>query len=332
MSAIVRIFLRHAGPWSLAILFIFSLGPAMAAKRLGPPIEELRSAPERVRIVRAEAREKQAPNVIVFSVVDRLTGDSPDEILLRTDLPAFADVQAGQKYIVAWTDLRRNRGVIGGWEQDPEGFSTVEVIGLGEATIFEDSPELVFLFGVGTPADQAAAGKQLDALLALLQREDPRSQGLAATELMLRPDLLENMSSAQAGRLQQALDTREMAPLHRDYLLRAVLEIAPELTSPWLAEQFRRVIISYGNQYDLASFVPGLVRTAARGLQQTGEPTDVALLDLLLYSNNPGVAKAALSSMDSLDRQAAVGRAQLALERGWIHAESRMAIQRYLTP
>ena len=103
------------------------------------------------------------------------------------------------------------------------------------------------------------------------------------------------------------------------------------MTTPWLAEEFRKTIILHGSQYDLGSFVPGLVRTAARGLQQTGERSDVELLNMLLYSNNPGVSEAALDAMDHIDPGNAVVKAELAIERGWIHSETRFNLQRYIS-
>jgi hypothetical protein len=312
------------------LLLLLSLQTAGAAKRLGPPIEDLQSAPDRVRIVVAEARDKTAPNGILFAINERLSGEAPEEVLLRTDEQTFADVQAGRSYIVAWTYLRGNRRVIGGWEVDPDGPSTVEVIGLGAVAVFEDTAELRFLFSPGAMEESATAGKQLDALLAQMQREDARSRGLVIAELYLRPDLTVIMGPPQVELLGQVLQDAALAPQYRDLLLQSALNLPPDLASPWLAEEFRRVIILHGTQYDLASFVPALIETAASGLQQAGAAADIDLLGMLLYANNPGVAKAALAAIDHFDPAAAAARAQQALERGWIHSETRLALQRYL--
>ena len=94
----------------------------------------------------------------------------------------------------------------------------------------------------------------------------------------------------------------------------------------------RKIIIEHGTQYDLRSFVPALVRTAARGLQQTGAPSDIGLLSNLLYSNNPGVAIAALETMDHIDPGATVVKAEQAMERGWIHSETRRELLRLSQP
>jgi len=317
--------------FALGILMLAASPPTLAAKRLGPPIEELQSAPKRVRIVVAEAREKPEAGKILFAVTGEISGKSPDELLLRTDEQTFIDVKTGQSYVVVWTDKRRGSSPGKRWETDPDGPATLQTTAVGATTVFEDTPELRFLFAPATMADDTTAGRQLDALLTQMQREDPRSRGLVITELLLRDDLTALMGPEQITIVKNVLETADLEPLHRDYLLRSALRLPSEVTAPWLAEQFRKVIILNGTQYDLASFVPALVRTAARGLQQVGEPPDIALLGTLLYSNNPGVAKAALAAMDHFGPETAAGKARQALARGWIHGETRLALEHYLT-
>ncbi len=317
--------------WLLhGLLVLVMMQPALAAKRLGPPIENLQSEPERVRIVVAEAIKKPKAPGIVFSISERLSGESPDEVLLRTDEETFADVKVGVSYVVAWSYLRRNRNVIGGWEEDPNGPFVVSLLGLGSTALFEDTPQTRFLFAPGSIDESGDRGQQLDALLAQMQREDFRSRGLMISELWLRPDLTEKMGSSEAEVLKTVLQTQSLDPQHRDFIIRSALRLPADLTSPWLGEELRKIIIEHGTQYDLTSFVPGLVRTAARGLQQAGGVADIELLSLLLYANNPGVSKAALTSMSHLDSEATVAKAQLAIERGWIHSETRVALNRYL--
>jgi hypothetical protein len=317
--------------WLLVNLLILStIQTTFAAARLGPPVGELQKYPERIRIVVARAAAKVDSSGIQFSVDERLCGEAPDEVLLRVDEDTFADVTIGSSYVLAWTYLRRNRGVIGGWEEDPAGPSVVQVMGLGATALFEDTPQIRFLFSPASQAGIEGPGRQLDALLAQMQRSDYRSRGLVITELYLRPDLTEQMNPAQVELLKEVLQTQELEAQNHDFLLRAALRLPADQTSPWLAESFRKIIILHGTQYDLASYVPGLVRTAARGLQQTGAPPDIELLSILLYSNNPGVATAALDAMNQIDAGAAVIQAEKALGRGWIHSESRRAINRYL--
>lgn len=318
--------------WSLCGLLLLAMTQsALAAKRLGPPIEDLQSEPDRIRIVIAVASKKPEFPGILFSISDQLSGEAPDEVLLRTDEETYADVVVGRSYVVAWSYLRRNRRLPAGWEKDPDGPFTVQLMGLGVTALFEDTPDTRFMFAPGAMDESGNSSEQIDALLAQLQREDFRSRGLVISELYLRPDLTEQMDKSQGEKLQAVLQTQALDPQHRDFLLRSTLRLPQNLTSPWLGEAFRKIIIEHGTQYDLSSFVPGLVRTAARGLQQTGAPSDIDLLSILLYSNNPGVSKAALAAMNHIDPEATVVKAKQAIERGWIHGETQRELNRYLS-
>ncbi len=296
-----------------------------AAARLGPPIEDMQSHPERTRIVIAEAMKKPESSKIWFSISEQLSGDSPDKVLLRTDEETFADVEVGRSYVVAWTDMRKNRRLVAGWEKHPDGPFVVSLMGMGSTALFEDSPEIRFLFA---PVSQGVE-QQIDALLAQMYREDFRSRSLVISQLYLRPDLTEKMSPSQVEALKKVLQLQELDPQHRDFIIRSAMRLSQDQTAPWLAEELRRIIIFSGTQYDLASFVPSLVRTAARGMGQAGQQTDIDLLSTLLYANNPGVSKAALDSMDQLDSKAARVKFEQAMSRDWIHKETRNYLVRY---
>lgn len=317
--------------FALLGLLIFAATPlAYAAARLGPPIEELQKNPERIRIVVATATEKPGPGKIRFSINEALSGQAPEEVVLRTDTETAGDVEVGGSYIVAWTYQRRNRGVVGGWEEDPDGPATVQILGLGTTALFVDSPELRLLFSGVKKGDAIEPSRQIDALLAQMKRNDSHGRGLAAAQLYLRPDLTKQMDAAQVDAMKKVLQGEALDPQQRDLLLRSAMSLPRDKTSPWLGEEFRRIIIENGTQYDLKTFVPSLVRTAARGLRQAGTPADVNLLSILLYANNPGVSRAALESMDHLDQRAAIASAEKAVGRDWIHMETRRILQNYL--
>jgi hypothetical protein len=302
-----------------------------AAKRLGPPIEDLQSDPERIRIVIAQATEKSKANRILFSISERLSGEAPDEVLLRTDAQSFADVVAGNSYVVAWSYKRRNRRLVEGWEVDPDGPFMVQLMGMGATALFEDTPDTRFLFAPGSIDVSGNKKQQIDALLGQMQRQDFRSRGLVISELYLRPDLIEAMQPAQADVLKRVLQKQQLDPQHRDFIYRSALRLPAGMTTPWLAEEFRKTITLHGSQYDLSSFVPGLVRTAARGLQQLGEESDIELLSTLLYSNNPGVSRAALDAMDHIDPGVTLVKAEQAIGQGGIHGDTRSDLQRYIS-
>ena len=119
----------------IGLLILVMMQSLNAAQRLGPPIEDLQSEPDRTRIVIAVASEKAKSPRILFTISERLSGEAPDEVLLRTDEETFADVEVGRSYVVAWSYMRRNRRVVGGWENDPAGPFTVQLKGLGSSAV-----------------------------------------------------------------------------------------------------------------------------------------------------------------------------------------------------
>jgi hypothetical protein len=54
-------------------------------------------------------------------------------------------------------------------------------------------------------------------------------------------------------------------------------------------------------------------------------------LDMLLYSNNPGVSKPAPTAMDPPDRGAATERAEQAMGRNCIYSETAFALRLYVS-
>lgn len=303
---------------------------ASAARPLGPPVEELLSNPMITRVVVAVAGEKSTAPNLKFTVINRLSGDSPGELILRVNENIFADLVTGEKYIIAWTDQRKIRLLREGYEKDPEGPSIVQVRGLTTHALYKDSPEIRFLFAPPEEPGSVDAGQQIDALLTQMQRDDYRSRDLVVGQLYLSPDLGAQMNHGQAEKLRNILQMVGLSAQHRDYLLQSALRLPEELRSPWLGEEYRRVIILHGTQYDLSSFVPGLVLNSAKGLRQTGAAADIELLGILLYANNPGVAKAALATMNHFDPITTVRIVEQALERGWIYRQTRHALEQYL--
>ena len=313
------------------LVFLAISQAATAARPLSPPIEELMSSPELTRMVVAVASEKAESPRIRFDVSERLLGESPDELVLRTDEDIWADVKTGQVYVLGWTDQRKVRLLREGYELDPDGPSLVKIRGLQTKALFRDSPEIRFLFSSRDTSAADADSQEIDALLGQLQRDDPRSQDLVAGQLVLKISLAGQMNGTQVGKLREILQQPGLGTQNLNFLFQTALRLPEEKQVPWLAEEFRKNIIQHGTQYDLTSYVPGLVLTSARGLGQVGEPGDADLLGILLYANNPGVAEAALKSMDKLDPEAAVAASERAIERGWISDPTRRTLERFLS-
>lgn len=307
---------------------VLLMQPVFAARPLGPPVEELLRRPETAPVVAAIASDKADPPWIKFLVSERFSGESPDQLILRVDEDTFSNVKVGESYVLAWTELRLAPLLRDGYEQDPEGASIIKIRGLETKAIFQDSIDIRFLLTSREPSGDT--GPETDALLALMLSDDPNSEDLAAAQFLLKPKLTGNINSSQVEGFQKVLDRPALGAQNRNFLLQSALRMPADLSSPWLAEEYRKVIIFNGTQYDLLSHVPGLVMNSVRGLGVVGERQDIGLLNVLLYANHPGVAEAALKSMDKFDPEATRIAAERALDRGWIIKTTRLTLDRYL--
>ena len=98
-----------------------------------------------------------------------------------------------------------------------------------------------------------------------------------------------------------------------------------------LARYSREVLDAHGARLELTSYDPLLVLTAARALGPVGSVEDLPRLDKHLYSNNTGVPKAVLPSMDTIDPEATAEAARLALTDEDLNPETRRVLDRYLS-
>jgi HEAT repeat protein len=67
-----------------------------------------------------------------------------------------------------------------------------------------------------------------------------------------------------------------------------------------------------------------------RAVGELGGPSDAPLLAGQFESNNPGVAKAALSALEGLEPDLAARKAREVLGRPELHASTRQAMEAYL--
>jgi hypothetical protein len=138
-------------------------------------------------------------------------------------------------------------------------------------------------------------------LLAQMARPDSRSRSLVILELYLRPELQALVSESDEKIIRDAIADRGLHAELKSFLLEAALKFPRPDKATWLAAAYRDVIATSGVQFDLTTHVPELVDTAVKGLRVVGERSDAQRLAPLLLSNAPGVATAALETMDVLD-------------------------------
>ena len=243
----------------------------------------------------------------------------------------YGDVEAGETYVVAFSNVRRNFRFRELHEVDPEGFRVLNLLGGGPA-LFEDTAGVRLLFANRDTEKPPAPKALLAAAVATLSSDDPRTRAFAALELRHRPEWLALMSSADARAVRATIADTGVAPEVRHYLLETARELPAGLTGSWLVKEGRSILRSVDPQLDLTSSFPLLAINAIGVVEEGGGKADGAVVSPFLGSNNPGVVKAALKALDRLDPALARQRAGKVLERGGLHAESRRVLGEYLEP
>jgi hypothetical protein len=277
----------------------FAHAPARGEEPLQPPLTELTGSHHYVLVGKAESRDGE--NGIVFRREEDLFAESEPVVTVRMDAETRADVQLGETYIVAYTTITNDPRVREHKYLDPEGPKLLDVRGLGTPALFAPTPELRFLFQTAREEEQPTDRAVLDALLAQMARPDPHGRSLVILELYLRPQLQEMISTPDEKIVRSTIADPALDTELRSFLLEAALKFQTPDKATWLAAAYRDVIASSGVHFDLTTHVPELVGTAVKGLRIVGEPGDAQRLAPLLRSNAPGVAIAALETMDAFD-------------------------------
>lgn len=296
------------------------------AAKLRPPSVYL-TGQENIAIV-AEARERIEDDRILFRRLESLHGDSTEEIEVRMGKQGPADVELGGTYILGYTLLQRLPQF---YAPDPQGARVVAVPAVGPA-LLENTPELRSLLKARGRPREPGGRDVLEVILSQVQRSDLTSRRFVLAELVLRPDLLDSLTDPDLAILRTTLESGQLDPLSHDYLLRALRPLGRSDVLPWLARACRAVLHTYPTDLDLASYVPSLVKLAAQMLGEQGAASDVPLLNKHLYSNNPGVGKAALKAMTILDENQTRIVARKALEKGDLQPDVDRALRRLLEP
>lgn len=298
-----------------------------AASRFEPPTLMMMSRDNQVAV--AVAEQSPEDGKVLFRRVEVLHGDMPQTVLARIDRLTADSLTRGQRYIIAYTELRRNPLDRETRELDPAGPRVVELPAVGSAVI-EDSPEMRMLF-------EAAAGRQtrlgrgyLEPLLALLMHGDDRTCRFVIAEFYLRPELLDHLKNKDMPVIRDAIASSANDPESRAFLLEASLSFPSSVRGPWLGDAARTIVTSASTELDLGSTYPLLVRNALQVLGSMGTLADVPEMSRHFASNSPGVAKAGLAALELIDPDAAASRARELLARGDLQPSVRQAMERFL--
>ncbi len=289
------------------IIFVYTLLPsAFAAKPVKPPIDDFYK--DRYVITEFKVKAQSGDGILTLEKVLDIWGKAKPVEELKLPKRKSIPVQVGEKYIVVFSYLRKHpiyRDVI---EENPDGPTIVH--GLAGSAIYHSDDALKLLFNVSEKAHVNGLVKDtsqvIDAIFTLLLNdENPRERRLAAFQYMLSNDLHTQLNSKQTKTYRNLLISQELPDLEQELLLTAARAMPMKHRKKWLANLCRKTVDSEGAEFDLLSFVPLKVRTCIRIIEDEVDAKDVDRLTTLLYSNAPGVSKAALRTLISWNEEQA---------------------------
>lgn len=312
---------------ALGVSALLGVTAADAASRFEPPTLMMMRPVNQVAVAVAEPSPEDGK--ILFRRVELLHGEMPETVLARIDPLTAGGLARSRRYIVAYTEVRRNPLDRETREIDPAGPRVVELPAVGTAVI-EDSPEMRMLFDAAKRRPTDLGRGYLEPLLALLEHRDARTRRFVIAELYLRPELFGHLKHDDVPAIGDAIASSANDPESRAFLLEASLSFPPSLRGPWLGDAARTIVGAASIELDLGSTYPLLVRNALQVLSSMGTLADAPEISRQFASNSPGVAKAALAALEFIDPDAAAGRARELLEQGGLQQSTREAMQRFL--
>lgn len=283
----------------VGILAVTLLPCAHAARPIQPPLAEFTDNPYN-QVMAGKVAEKIAPNKVRFERQVAYAGEVEESVVLRMeDEQTFADVQEGQSYIVAFSYFTSDPQFRESKYEDPEGPRMITVRGLGDAALFEDTPDTRFLFESATREVPPDRRDVLEALTRQMVRADARTRSLVVVELLLRPDLHASVRPRQGERVAKVVSDPAATQELRAFLLEVAVAF-PDRSQRWLREACRQVIAELEPQFALETHGPQLATAALEAIADHGTAEDVQSIVPFLASNAPKVVRTAIESIEVL--------------------------------
>ncbi len=289
----------------LCLLVLWLPLSSFAARPILPPLTELTRQQTHVMAARALARGPGSS--VVFECVENLTGQSDARMSIRTDAQTLADIELGQTYVLAHSNVisnpqRREEKLI-----DPKGSRIVSIRGLGTTALFEDLPDIRQLFRTArTPLNKAGEQALTGTLVRLMQRQDARTRTLVIGEFFLREPIRSHVSERQARLVGRVINDPALNAELKSYLVETAGGFDGASEQTWMGDILRGIIDQTGAQVDLATHEPRLLSQSVITLQHTAKTSDEARITALLRSNAPRVVQASIEFLRGLDQALAV--------------------------
>lgn len=312
-----------AKSFALAFSLLAVSGLSLAAKPVKPPSEQLRHERNQIAVVTVQSVAKQA---VTVEQQQSLMGDAFSTITLHFDPAAKPELVKGQQAIVVFSRFQKDPMLRDVWVEREKGPTIVDFPEV-PAAWFPVSDSLKLL--LSGPNKAVGPEKRVDAALDLAQSNDTANQYFGALELFLDEQLQAALTPEHSKRLAAIVANPKTSEHHKELLMRVAASL-PVDDSAWLLPTARQQLTELGVTYDLASRKPALALVSARLIKERGNADDIELLASLLHSNAPAVARAALAGLARIAPEQAKAKAEAALAKGNIAADTRLSLQQYL--
>lgn len=290
---------------SLVVIMTFSIGMSYAAEPVKPPIEG--SLKERFAIITAIP----LPNG-TFKIKESLWDPkkqftSKQDVEITNFSHLYSDIQAINKqqpncHIFVVSKFRKHllyREVI---EDNPKGveIQTLPAVGPG---IFSCNDDLIKIYSNIIDEKSDHEPQYLTTLLKLLESDDLQTRRLAAFELSMHRDWVRLADEKHTNSLRKQLNNQSIPDELTEMLIQAATGLPEDKYNNWFKAYLINNIKNNPSPYDLVTYTPLLVRSSVKTLYDLSLLTedDWSSIEPLLFSNAPGVAKAAIRTLEKLN-------------------------------
>ncbi len=306
------------------VLFMayFTFGVANARPELGPPSIKLRTNLSNVVI--AELHSVSADHKLTFSIGENLHNEAEQSIIIRSDALTAARLGTGQTYVIAYVgwDVQRFPRVV---KPRRDGAVIINLPGAMPA-IFQLNPDLIELL----KWDLKKSLQSPDAMLALILRgmaeSDPQLQNFFSTELVTRPKLYRKLTAEQKQAVAGHIEDSGYSPLGRNLMLgdQAFSELL--LSQNAKLKISREILIHHPIHVEFGSQYGGLIRTAMKVVESTGDVDDATKAQRWLSSNQPTLVESAAAVIYEVNPETLISALEQAAEYSLLEKHSRDAL------
>ncbi len=300
---------------TISILFTLALGLTgnidigNAAEPIQPPFED--SLKERYAIIIAEptaGNDSGGSFKIKKSLWDpRNQVNNSDDVTISNFSHLMRDINGGNKdqaacYILVVSQFRKHPLFRDEIISNPEGMAVQTLPAVGPGA-FHCSPQITRIYTSAINKQQVIATEALHDLMILVESADRQSHRIAAFELAMRADLMQQASQQNVTHLRRLLNRESLSAEANEMLIQAAKALPESLYQDWFREYLLNVLNTHQPaNYELAGFTPLLVRNSILTLLNLSllQATDWSTLSPFIYSNAPGVAKAAIRAQQAL--------------------------------